>query len=90
MILEPAHKIVSLATNFALKSLTMAFFIESKHPFISVIFNWTLSKGKLLNCWVGFWELLKIPLLKSQFQEIAFIEESWKTTSIGTQLFKSV
>ena len=54
MILEPAHKIVSLATNFALKSLTMAFFIESKHPFISVIFNWTLSKGKLLNCWVGF------------------------------------
>ncbi|CAI8165944.1 MAG: Uncharacterised protein [Crocinitomicaceae bacterium] len=53
-MLVPAHKMVSLAINIALKSLTMAFFIESKQPFTSVIFNCTLSKGKLINCWVGF------------------------------------
>ena len=45
MILEPAHKIVSLATNFALKSLTMAFFIESKHPFMSVYLTGHYQKG---------------------------------------------
>ena len=39
MIFVPAHKMVSLAINFALKLLTMAFFIESTHPLLSVIFN---------------------------------------------------
>ena len=74
--------------NSALKSFINSFFIESLHPFTSVMVSCILSFGNDKNCCVGFCKLLVEILLKFHSQLTGLIDESRKTTSMRIQLFK--
>ena len=74
----PAHIKESLTMNSALKSFTNSFFIESLHPFTSVMVSCILSFGNDKNCCVGFCKLLVEILLKFHSQLTGLIDESRK------------